>query len=55
MWSLRTVWVFLALFVTSVGLGMVFVRSDDLRILVGSVIFSVGLTTILNMTRTAKQ
>ena len=44
-----TVRTFIALFLIVLGIGLVFVRTEDMRIMLGAVFAAIGLTFLLRM------
>jgi hypothetical protein len=50
-----TVRTFIALFLVALGIGLMFVRSEDMRLMVGALFVAMGLTFMLRMALVLRQ
>jgi hypothetical protein len=50
-----TVRTFIALFLVALGIGFMFVRSEDMRLMVGALFVAMGLTFLLRMALVLRQ
>jgi hypothetical protein len=50
-----TVRTFIAIFLTAIGIGLMFMRTEDMRILIGAVLIALGLTFLCKLALAARE